>query len=520
MSGARVTERALQQLSRLLLERVGLRPASESGTALRLAVLARLEALGEEDGEAYVARLENDAGGAELRALLPLVTVGKTEFFRDAVQFRALRDVVLPELYARARQEMRRLRIWSAGCATGEEAYSLAMAVAEMGLEPVASDILATDVNPQAVELASRGRFTARRVSGIPPELLQRYFAKVGDDFEARDSLRRRLRFESQNLATPGLYPVPADGLPWDLILCRNVLIYFDKAGIIRVLRRFYEHLCEGGYLCLGYSESLFRVSMEFELTEVQGSFLYRRPPRKAHVRRTVSKELPKDVHHKDHAHARSQLKSASPSPRVPSRPPEQRRPPDVITRPPRPNGVRTMSGEMAAAKEPLAAATALLEQGRFEEATRLLEEALGNSPDNLALLLTHGNAMLVHRELVRARTDYRRAIEIEPLCAEAHLCDGIACAEGGDELLEEASRELGRAIFLDPNLALAHYYAGRVAERRGDPAGARRAYRNVLEACKGHRHAVPLLGLVPDLPADPEVLLRAARYSLAALEG
>jgi chemotaxis protein methyltransferase CheR len=185
---------------------------------------------------------------------------------------------------------------------------------------------------------------------------------------------------------------------------------------------------------------------------------------------------------------------------------------------PPAPKA-RTLSAEIAAAREPMSAASELLERGRFDQATRMIEDALQRAPGNVALLLTHGNAMLMLSRFDQARSDYRRALEIEPLCAEAHLFLGIACAEGGAEMHAEAAREVGRAIFLDPHLPLAHYFAGRLAEQAGDRVGARRAYRNAIDASRKGREVGPLMSVMPDLPADPAMLARAARYALAALE-
>jgi chemotaxis protein methyltransferase CheR len=180
---------------------------------------------------------------------------------------------------------------------------------------------------------------------------------------------------------------------------------------------------------------------------------------------------------------------------------------------------VRTASGEIAAAGEPLADANRLLEEGGFDAAARLLEQALQRTPDNVALLLTHGNAMMMLGKQEEALSDFRQAREVEPLCAEAHLFLGIACAESSPPLLDEAGRELSQALFLDPHLALAHYWTGRLAEKQGDPAAARRSYRNAIDACRRRKVPTPLLGLVPDVPADPALLSRAARYALAALD-
>jgi chemotaxis protein methyltransferase CheR len=246
-------------------------------------------------------------------------------------------------------------------------------------------------------------------------------------------------------------------------------------------------------------------VNIDFELTEVLGAFLYRRPraqapaepPRKASPAKEASEPAPKPP-------TRSAAARLTPrhGPRVTPRQVARTAAPPS---PPAPH-------------EPLEDASELMEQGRFQDAAKRLEKELTKSPDNLALLLTHGNLMLVVRDLQSAQADYRRALEIEPLCAEAHLFLGIACSEQGDRGVEEAVREVSRAIFLAPNLALAHYWSGRLAERLGDMQAARRAYRNAVEATKGAKEA-PLLGFIPDLPADPAMLARAARYALAALE-
>ncbi|MGC4113371.1 MAG: CheR family methyltransferase [Myxococcales bacterium] len=493
-------DQAVARLGRILLERIGMRPASETGAGLRLALMARMAALGVADPERYVDLLGGQGGDEELRALMPLVTVGKTEFFRDAAQFKALRKVI-PDLLKQARREMRRLRIWSAGCATGEEPYSLAMVLADLDVEMDGADILATDVNPQAVEVAAAGRFAPHRMGGVPDAALERHFTREGPLFQARPELRARVRFQPHNLAGHGHYPLPKDGPPWDLILCRNVLIYFEREGMVRVLQRFHDALAEGGFLALGYSESLFRVSIDFVLTEVQGAFLYRRPGAAPAEPSKAVKQVKEE--------AKPPARSATPR-LTPKHHP--RLTPRMVAR------ASAAPAAPAAPHEPLEDANQLMEQGRFSEAAKRLEKELAKAPENLALLLTHGNLMLVVRDLATAQADYRKALEVEPLCAEAHLFLGIACSEQGDRGVEEALREVNRAIFLAPNLALAHYWSGRLAERLGDHQAARRAYRNTVEATKGVKEA-PLLGFIPDLPADPTMLARAARYALAALE-
>nr|WP_211194669.1 CheR family methyltransferase [Pyxidicoccus fallax] len=271
-----VSNRVLQQLAALLLERAGLKITPDGFHSLRLALSTRMPVVGEVAPDKYLERLAGPGGEEELRSFLPLVTVGHTEFFRDAKQFRALEKSVLPELVTRARREMRKVSIWSAGCATGEEPYSVAMVLAELGALAMEVDLWATDLNLAAVEAARQGRFSTRRAISISQERLKRFFRPVEDGYEALPALRDYIRFDGQNLAVPVFDKVALSSL--DLILCRNVIIYFDLPTIRGLMDRFLAALRPGGLLFLGYSESLFKVYDRFEMIEVDGAFVYRRP--------------------------------------------------------------------------------------------------------------------------------------------------------------------------------------------------------------------------------------------------
>ena len=162
---------SLEQLAALLLERAGLKITPDGYYGLRLALQARMPALGITDAAEYVGRLKQRAGEHELRSLIPLVTVGKTEFFRDTRQFLAFEKSVLPRgARSAGGVEGRQALLWSAGCATGEEPYSLSMVALERGGTPETVDIWATDLNPAATESASRAFFPARRLVGVSEE--------------------------------------------------------------------------------------------------------------------------------------------------------------------------------------------------------------------------------------------------------------------------------------------------------------------------------------------------------------
>jgi chemotaxis protein methyltransferase CheR len=496
-----VVAEQLMDLAALLKERVGLHIRADGHAALNIAVTARLEELGTAvaDAPSYLELLRSPAGDEELRRLLPLVTVGKTSFFRDERQFRAL-DALLPALVARARGGGKPVSIWSAGCATGEEPYSIAMAAAEAGAAPEHLELLATDVNPEAVAHASRGAYDARRVRDIPEPLREKYFDLDGDRFHVRAALHQRITAIRPHNLVSAVFPRPTGG-GWDIIFCRNVIIYFDTPTTQGVLTQFHNALAPGGWLFLGYSESLFRLFEGFELTEIAGAFLYRRPD--SALRQTPAPSAPRPVI------------------ALPRTPPTVRHvpvaAPDPRPRLPTPAPVPEESPPLAP-QEFLDGAVSLFSEGRFGAARELLERLLEKNGEDLAVRLTLANLYGVTRQADKARECYVAALQLEPLSAEAHLFYAVHLLAHGEA--EAASLELSRALFLDPDLALAHYYLGRCREAQRDVARARLAYRNALEAHRrrpdGKRQA--FLGYYPDLPEDGTAFVRAAEYALAAL--
>jgi len=528
----------LTLLAGLLLERAGLRIGQESHYGLKLATAARLEALKINSISEYVERLRGPGGEDELRALMPLVTVGHTEFFRDPRQFAALERRVLSELLMRARAEQRKLRIWSAGCATGEEPYSVAMLLHELGAQPSEVDIWATDVNPAAVEAAKKGRYTARRVSTLSAPRRQRYFAEIEDGrVEVRPELKALVRFDIQNLAATVFQDVGPASL--DLILCRNVIIYFDLPTIRALMERFLQSLRPGGLLFLGYSESLFRVYEHFEMVEVEGAFVYRRPrvqpsPQSARASSTWLTPIRAPSAPPPTPAATSQLRprltssgawqglarpalapassrSFTPSPR-----PQQLLAPIPALRPPAQTVAAT--SPIAAARSPIArleAAAKLMHLGDFDGALAAVLALTRDEPDDLDALLTLGNLHSLLNHYAAAREVFSQASAKEPLCVEARRFAGLAAMQAGRTA--EARSELARALFLEPTLAIGHYLLAQVEERLGETVAARRSYRNALSQLKVAQR--PLAGHYPDMPDSEESLARAARYALAALE-
>jgi chemotaxis protein methyltransferase CheR len=233
----------------------------------------RVRALGLPDFAAYCDYLRNAGDQAELTELINAVTTNLTAFFRENHHFEYLRDQAIPERMQAAGAE-RNLSIWSAGCSTGEEPYSLAMTVGEMAdtLRGWNVAIKATDIDSNVVATAAAGVYREDRVEGLPKARLRRWFLRGRGSQEGmvrvKPALRERIEFGLLNLMKTWRQE------PMDIIFCRNVIIYFDKDSKKRLVERFADVIKPGGYLFIGHSESLFKVTDRFELI---GKTIYRR---------------------------------------------------------------------------------------------------------------------------------------------------------------------------------------------------------------------------------------------------
>ena len=213
---------------------------------------------------------------AELISLLNEITIGETCFFRNQPQLDAVRNVVLPHiLEARAKLALKHLRVWSAGCSTGEEPYTLSMMLLEElngRLKGWTFEVMATDLNERSVAHAKQGVYGAYSTRNLTPYFKQKYFVAAGDNLQVVPEVKARINFTRVNL----LDDIRMAFLKgFDLVLCCNVLIYFDVVSKRRVIQHFYNNLLAHGYLFLGHSESLYGVSDDFRLVHLPSATAY-----------------------------------------------------------------------------------------------------------------------------------------------------------------------------------------------------------------------------------------------------
>ena len=205
------------------------------------------------------ALLRGASDGPLRQQVVDAMTTNETYFFRDPAQYDVLKSAVLPALIAE-RQDTRRLSFWSAASSSGQEAYSLAMLLLEMGVGDWNIRILGTDLSTRMLERAREGKFLQIEVNrGLPAQYLVKYFRRTGLEWQLKDEVRRMVRFESFDLRKS----MSALG-PFDIVFCRNVLIYFDVESKRRILRELQATLFKGGYLLLGGSETTLNLDDRF----------------------------------------------------------------------------------------------------------------------------------------------------------------------------------------------------------------------------------------------------------------
>ncbi|MEI7893846.1 MAG: protein-glutamate O-methyltransferase CheR [Myxococcales bacterium] len=271
----------------LFSARTGIAFGPESRFAIERRLRERLAVLNLANFSEYYHFLRfNPLADAEWDEALDLVTTNETYFFREDFQLRAFRDEVLPLLANQAEQSRtRRLSIWSAGCSTGEEVYSIAILIHQSGLfsrkapngEPLWDvRVHGSDISRRCVANARRAVYAGGAFRVTPPEVRRDFFEDRADGFHVIESIRDMCHFGQMNLLHADRARVLGN---MDAIFCRNMLIYFDAPARKQVISTFHERLLPGGVLLLGHSESLLNVSTAFELLHLRGDLIYRKPP-------------------------------------------------------------------------------------------------------------------------------------------------------------------------------------------------------------------------------------------------
>ncbi len=239
-------------------------------------LVERIEATGNDSFRGYFTMLRFQASGNELQALVNLMTINETYFFREEYQFHCLVNSILPDLVAR-KKDKSPIRIWVIPSSSGEEAYSIAMCLIERwsGINDWDVEIISSDIDTKILNQARAGLYSERSIKHVPRNYLQKYFRETSAGFQLGDDLRSTVEFTRVNLMEA------ADVRSYrnfDVIFCRNLLIYFDDISRKQAAETFYGALHPGGFICLGHSESMSRISSLYKIRKFPEAIVYQKP--------------------------------------------------------------------------------------------------------------------------------------------------------------------------------------------------------------------------------------------------
>lgn len=464
----------LEQFRHVIAERLGLQfEEFKLGTVMD--VLHRRSAMRHVSPASYVASLEAANGAHEWRELARELTVGETYFFRNEEQFDALRELALPARM-RERQPSRQLRIASIGCASGEEAYSIAIVL--RGTIPDIStwnvDIVGVDINPVVIEKAIAGRYSPWSLRGTPDDIRDRWFRPYGRELQLDERIRRMVRFEEKNVAAgDAAFWTPAS---FDIVFCRNMLMYFTPQAASRVVTRITSSLMPGGFFFLGHAETLRGLSRGFHLRHTHGTFYYQKRtgavPDAEATADDVSeseREEPRltEIFEAADSWADTITRSAE---RIRALTLQESTEPGAS--PARGRSLRASSWDLTLALD-------LLRNERYDEALALVDtlpEDSSSDPDVLVLRAV----LLAHRGQLRAAEDVcRTLLAIDELSAGAHYLMAL-CREGAQDR-EGAVDHDQTAVYLDPSFAAPRLHLGLLARKAGNRVVARRELEQAL---------------------------------------
>ncbi len=268
--GADFRDEDFQEIVKILQSRRAFDLGSYKDRCIKRRIASRVRARGLSDSAHYVELLDSD--NDELDALLAVLTIHVSHFFRNPTTYRVLEEKILPELISRAKcRQEQQLRIWSVGCAGGEEPYSLALLLHEMKPADLQISITGSDVSLPILAQAEKGEYDAQRLAEVPEEVRERYFERLeGTRFQLKREIREMVSFRKHDVLTDLDYPSA------DLILCRNVMIYFSREEQSKILARFARSLGPENFLVLGRAETLVGTVRHLFRSEYPVERIYR----------------------------------------------------------------------------------------------------------------------------------------------------------------------------------------------------------------------------------------------------
>ncbi len=439
--------------------------------------------------------LEAPPGEDRLYTLIEHITVGETHFFRDKKFFHVMEERILPELIRSLWNSQRNLRIWSAGCASGEEPYSIAILLQKLipDLSSWQLDIVGTDINREFLRKAAEGIYNQWSFRGVSKSIQRAYFHKNGDGHTILPGIKQMVKFYELNLSQEVFPCLPDIMINWNVILCRNVLMYFTPEYQQKVIDKLTMRLVEGGLLILSPAELSIVNGTSLVSDAIDGVVIYRKAGSISPVRteplyvqavrtepffiQAVQTEplyiqaVKTEPLYIQAAKELVDLGIQKPFPDLT----------DIVTDPVIATEPEKIQRSMETVYEE---ALALFHQGAYPDVIEMLEDSLNREElppqTSFSAILLVARAYANQRRLDDALKWVQRVIRTDKLNTDAHYLEGIILQEKDD--LKGALLSLKRALFLDPNCVLAHFAFGNLEMRRGRPKESKRHFKITLD--------------------------------------
>ncbi len=470
---AAVSEVLLEQFSKFVAERIGLHFPRERWRDLERGIRSTAKEMGFQEDEFLQHVLSSPLPGNQLEILASNLTIGETYFYRENKAFDALEDYILPELLRSSRGKERRLRVWSAGCCTGEEPYSLAISLSRAipDLKDWNITILATDINPRFLKKASRATYNEWSFRDAPRWLKERYLTKVKDGhYEVVSNIKKMVAFSHLNLAEDAYPSLLNNTNAMDIIFCRNVLMYFTPEQTKETIQNLYNSLVDGGWLIVSSIETSPVLYSQFTSVNFHGLTVYKKnlslQPEYPAPNFSIRLNLKLDALDFNLSPAESEPAVASYLELPPLLEAEEEK--TTVIQP-----------------TPYEEALALYEEGLYAKAAdRLLSLLYGGQADSRTALLlarTYAN----QGRLVEALEWCEKVVTGDKLNPGLYYLQATVLEEQGD--MEAAAASLKRALYLDHDFVLAHFTLGNLSLRQGKPRQADKHFENAISLLEAY---------------------------------
>ena len=413
--------------------------------SLRISLIARMRYKGFDNYEQYYKYMVlHPDGPTEFRNLITLLTINETSFFRNASHFDVLGEHIIPELLNMNIDK--NISIWSAGCSTGEEPYSIAIALQETlrDIDDWNVEILATDIDKKALARAMEGIYKPKALRNTDDKYINKYFEKNDKFYRIGDRVKNMVSFDYINLAD-NIAPLPLKG-SWDIIFCRNVLIYFKPELIETIIKGFSDSMKDNGYLFIGFSEMLAGNNKSFRPARFDEVFVYKKQGALAAAKKQDKKLSPAiNVQHMKEEASRAHL--------------EERE---------RANSLYSEAFEIFIKED-------------FDTALEKVKESLKLDPFNPYSLILSARIYFEREQYVDAWEACDSAINLAAFLAEAHYILGIVYEKYN--LIEHSVRELNKSIELKPSFIMARFALARIVAE-SDKKSAIQQYKEAIRIC------------------------------------